>query len=103
MRNSSQKFSRPLRGRFFLKKEFNSSQKIFVNENTIHQYFKYIRPKLEKDSIFRLLSPLLQIFFGIPHSKEFKSKIHYNMEKNKIDVLESLILEFVNKQQLLIN
>ena len=83
---------------------FNSSQKIFVNENTIHQYFKYIRPKLGKDSIFRLLSPLLQIFFGIPHSKEFKSKIHYNMEKNKIDILESLILEFVNKKQkLLIN
>ena len=46
---------------------------------------------------------VLQIFFGIPHSKEFKSRIHYNMEKNKIDVLESLILEFVNKQQLLIN
>ena len=75
---------------------FNSSQKVFVNENTIHQYFKYIRPKLGKDSIFRLLSPLLQIFFGIPHSKEFKSKIHYNMKKNKIDTLENLILEFVN-------
>ena len=82
---------------------FNFSQKVFVNENTIHQYFKYIRPKLGRDSIFRLLSPLLQIFFGIPHSREFKSRIHYNMEKNKIDVLESLILEFVNKQQLLIN
>ena len=83
---------------------FNSSQKIIVNENTIHQYFKYIRPKLGKDSIFRLLSPLLQIFFDIPHSKEFKSRIHYNMEKNRIDILESLILEFINKKQkLLIN
>ena len=82
---------------------FNSSQKVFVNENTIHQYFKYIRPKLEKDSIFRLLSPLLQIFFDIPHSKEFKSKIHHNMAKNKIDILESLLLEFINKQQLLMN
>ena len=83
---------------------FNSSEKVFVNDNTIHQYFKYIRPKLGKDSIFRLLSPLLQIFFGIPNSKEFKSKIHYNMEKNKIDILENLILKFLNKQkQLLIN
>jgi len=82
---------------------FNSSQKVFVNENTIHQYFKYIRPKLDKDSIFRLLSPLLQIFFGIPHSKEFKSRIHHNMKKNKIDFLESLILEFINKHKLLMN
>ena len=82
---------------------FNSSKKIFVNENTIHQYFKYIRPKIGKDSIFRLLSPLHQIFFGIPHSKEFKSKIHHNMEKNKIDMLENLILEFINKQKLLMN
>ena len=82
---------------------FNSSQKVFVNENTIHQYFKYIRPKLDKDSIFRLLSPLLQIFFGIPHSKEFKSRIHHNMKKNKIDFLEKLILEFINKQKLLMN
>jgi len=82
---------------------FNSSQKVFVNENTIHQYFQYIRPKLENDSIFRLLSPLLQIFFGIPHSKEFKSKIHQNMEKNKIDTLESLLLKFINEQKLLIN
>ena len=82
---------------------FNSSQKVFINEKTILQYFKYIRPKLEKDSIFRLLSPLLQIFFDIPHSKEFKSKIHHNMEKNKIDILESLILEFINKQQPLMN
>ena len=82
---------------------FNSPQKVFVNENIIHQYFKYIRPKLGKDSIFKLLSPLLQIFFGIAHSKEFKSKIHYNMKKNKIDILENLILEFANKQQLLIN
>ena len=69
----------------------------------IHHYFKYIRPKLGKDSLFRLLSPLLQIFFGIPNSKEFKSKIHYNIKKNKIDILENLILEFVNKQKLLIN
>ena len=75
---------------------FNSSQKVFVNENIIHQYFKYIRPRLGKDSIFKLLSPLLQIFFSVPHSKEFKSKIHYNMEKNKIDTLENLILEFIN-------
>jgi tRNA-dihydrouridine synthase A len=82
---------------------FNSSQKVLINENIIYQYFKYIRPKLGKDSIFRLLSPLLQIFFGIPNSKEFKSKIHYNMEKNKIDILERLIIEFVNKQKLLIN
>ncbi len=81
---------------------FNSMQKMIVNENTIHQYFNYIRPHLGKDSIFRLLSPLLQIFFNVPNSKEFKSKINQNMEKNKINKLENIFLDFINKQQLLI-
>ena len=38
-------------------------QIIRSNENTIHEYFEFIKPNIGKDSIFRLLSPLLQIFF----------------------------------------
>ena len=83
---------------------FNSSKKIVINENIIHQYFKYIKPKVGKDSIFRILSPLLQIFFGVPNSKEIKLQIHYYMKKNKIDLLENKFLEFVKQtNKLLVN
>ena len=78
---------------------FNSKTKIPINENTIHQYFDFIRPNIGKDSIFRLLSPLLQIFFSIPNSKEYKIMIHQNMQNNRIDELEKLFLKFVNKQK----
>ena len=35
----------------------------------IFDYFNYIKPKIGIDSIFRLLSPFLNIFFGVPNSK----------------------------------
>ena len=52
-----------------------------VNEDIIYNYFDYIAPKIQYESIFRLLSPLLNIFFGIPDSKKFKSEIHAYMKK----------------------
>ena len=81
---------------------FNSSKNIVVNENIIHQYFRYIRPKLGKDSIFIILSPLLQIFFGVPNSKVIKLQIHYYMKKNKIELLEKKFLEFVKQKNKLL-
>ena len=45
---------------------FNSNKKQEFNEKIILDYFNYIKPKIEKDSIFRLLSPLLHIFFWYP-------------------------------------
>ena len=78
---------------------FNACDRNIINEKTIHKYFNYIKPQVGKDSIFRLLSPLLQIFFGIPNGKKFKIKIHEQMQNNKIDNLENIFLKFVNQQK----
>ena len=67
-------------------------------EKIILEYFEYIKKKLKNDSIFRLLSPLLKIFFGVPNSKYFRNKIHEIIKSNEIDLLESLFLEFVEKK-----
>ena len=74
---------------------FNHSEKKDINEKLILEYFDYVKSKLNNDSIFRLLSPILQIFFGVPNSKKFKSEIHNSIKNNKIDKLESLFLKFV--------
>jgi hypothetical protein len=46
-----------------------------------------------------LLSPLLQIFFGVPDSKQFKTEIHNKIKKQEIDKLEKLFLNFVNQKK----
>ena len=69
---------------------------------SIKDYFSYIKPKINNESIFRLLSPLLQIFFGIPTSKKFKTKIHKQIKNQEIEKLELLFLHFVNQQKRLI-
>jgi len=77
--------------------------KLFFNtkvENTLYQkiiieYFQYVKQKLDKDSIFRLLSPLLNIFFILPSSKRFKREIYLKMKNHEIDMLGSLFLQFV--------
>ena len=82
---------------------YNCKEKYQINENTVHDYFNFIKPNVGNDSIFRLMSPLLQIFFGIPNSKEFKSKIHNIMQKQKVDLLENIFLDFIKKQKILLN
>ena len=77
--------------------------KVKTSEKIILEYFQYIKNKLYKDSIFRLLSPLLNIFFCFPNSKKFKTEIQSIMKNKKIDVLESLFLQFIDKQQININ
>ncbi|MDC0194857.1 tRNA dihydrouridine(20/20a) synthase DusA [Alphaproteobacteria bacterium] len=77
---------------------YNYEKYTNINENIILDYFNYIKPRIENDSIFRLLSPLLQIFFGIPDSKKFKIEIHNKIKNKKIDELEFLFLKFVNQQ-----
>ena len=44
------------------KKIFKEKNKL-IDETIIYNYFEYIKPKLGFESIFRLLSPLLHIFF----------------------------------------
>ena len=77
--------------------------RIFYNEENnkqeykdiILEYFNYIKPKIGHDSIFRLLSPLLNIFFGVPNSKKIKANIHQKMKNYEIDKLETMFLEFI--------
>ena len=59
------------------------------------EYFKYIKEHINKDSIFRLLSPLLYIFFGVPNSKKLKIQIHQKIKNCEIDNLEKTFLQFV--------
>ena len=79
---------------------YNATRINKISEKVILEYFQYIKKKLYKDSIFRLLSPLLNIFFSFPNSKKFKTEIHSIMKDKKIDALESLFLQFNDRQQI---
>ena len=78
---------------------YNEKNNNKLDEKIILDYFNYIKLKLNSDSIFRLLSPLLQIFFGIPNSKKFKTEIHNQIKEHKIEELESIFLKFINQQK----
>ena len=77
---------------------YNYKKQTDINEKIILEYFNYIKPKMNNDSIFRLLSPLLQIFFGVPDSKQLKTEIHAKIKNHEIEKLESLFLNFVNQK-----
>ena len=81
------------------KKIFKEEDKL-IDESIINNYFEYIKPKLGFESIFRLLSPLLNIFFSVPHSKTYKSKINDYMKDQKINLIEDLLIKFVSGQNL---
>ncbi|MDC0045411.1 tRNA dihydrouridine(20/20a) synthase DusA [Pelagibacteraceae bacterium] len=74
-----------------------------INEKLIFDYFNYISPKIKTESIFRLLSPILQIFFGVPNSKIFKSKIHDYMKNHDLKKIEELFISFIRENKLLLN
>ena len=76
---------------------YNKKKEEIFNEKIILEYFEYIRPKIKNDSIYRLLSPLLQIFFNVPDSKQYKAKIHQKIKDEEIDNLESLFLKFTSQ------
>ena len=81
------------------KKIFKENYKS-IDEKIIYNYFEYIKPKLGFESIFRLLSPLLSIFFSVPHSKNYKSKINDYMRDQKINLIEDLLIKFVSERNL---
>ena len=81
------------------KKIFKEKNKL-IDETIIYNYFEYIKPKLGFESIFRLLSPLLHIFFSVPHSKIYKSKINEYMKDQKINLIEDLLIKFVSEKNL---
>ena len=82
---------------------YNNTSSYKISEDTIIEYFNYIKPKIGTDSIYRLLSPLLNIFFGVANGKKFKIDIHTNMKSNNFDKLEKIFLSFVREKSLLIN
>ena len=82
---------------------YNDKLDVNIDENIIFNYINYIKPKIYEESVFRLLSPLLNIFFGIPNSKNFKSEIHEFMKKKQLSKIENLFLQFVKENKLLLN
>ena len=82
---------------------FNTKIEDVLYQKIILEYFQYIRQILDNDSIFRLLSPLLSIFFGMSNSKKFKTEIQLKMKNQQIDTLEHLFLKFVSEQKIDIN
>ena len=81
------------------KKIFKEKNKL-IDETIINNYFDYIKPKLGFESIFRLLSPLLSIFFSVPHSKVYKTQINNYMKDQKINLIEDLLVKFVSERNL---
>ena len=81
------------------KRIFKEKNKL-IDESIIINYFDYIKPKLGLESIFRLLSPLLNIFFSVPHSKAYKSKINDYIKDQKLDLIEDLLIKFVSEKNL---
>ena len=55
---------------------YNQTNDTNLNERIIFEYFDYIKPKIGYDSIFRLVKSHFTNFFGVPNSKQFKSKIN---------------------------
>ena len=80
-------------------KIFKEKNKI-IDESIITNYFDYIKPRVGFESIFRLLSPLLNIFFSVPHSKVYKSKINKYMRDQRINLIEDLLIQFITEKKL---
>ncbi len=74
-----------------------------INEDTILDYFSYINTRTQQESIYRLLSPLLQIFFGVPGSKIFKKEINETMRIGRLDKIEKIFLKFIKDKNFLLN
>ena len=84
---------------FVDKKIFKEEDKL-IDESIINNYFEYIKPKLGFESIFRLLSPLLHIFFSVPNRKVYKSRINDYMKDKKINLIQELLIKFLIERNL---
>tara|TARA_Y100001935_G_scaffold128795_1_gene106776 strand:+ start:306 stop:1289 length:984 start_codon:yes stop_codon:yes gene_type:complete len=82
---------------------YNDEKNTNINEQIIFDYFKYIKTKVDNESIFRLLSPILNIFFGVPNSKMIKSEINEHMRNHNLNLIEDIFMKFVRKNKLLLN
>ena len=82
---------------------YEKKNKYKISESTVVEYFNFIKPLRGSESIYRLLSPLLNIFFGIPDGKHFKIEIHSKMQDQNFHALEKIFLDFIKQKKLLIN
>lgn len=71
---------------------FKYERKNNCKSQIIKKYFEYMRLNIEKDSIYRLCSPLLNMFFNQPNNKSIKKNINNYMQKKDLYNLESYIL-----------
>ena len=82
-------------------KIFKERESGLIDEKVIHKYFEYINTKVGFESIFRLMSPLLNIFFSVPNSKIYRSKINNYMKDKKIKLIEDLLIKFVSESKVI--
>ena len=82
---------------------YNEKKNNKIDKDVIFNYFEYIKPKSDVDSMFRLMSPILNIFFGVPNSKEFKIKVNEYMKDKKVKLIENLFLKFIDKKNMNLN
>ena len=83
------------------KEIYGSSFEKTDGEEIINNYFNYIRPIIGKDSIFRLLSPIIGIFFGVPESKFIKKKINEILHNKELDLIQKILVDFVKEKKYL--
>ena len=82
---------------------YNQPNNYIISEQTIEDYFDFIKPEVGKESVYRLLSPLLNIFFFFFFGKQFKIDVNSYMKDQNFDVLKKVILNFVREKKILIN
>ena len=63
-------------------------------------FFEYIKKRIKHDSIYRLLSPLLSIFFEVPNGKKIKSAINASIKNYEVDKLEFMFLNFMKERKI---
>ena len=78
---------------------FNSINDDIAYQKIIFEYFEYIKKRIKQDSIYRLLSPLLHIFFAVTNGKKIKSEINASIKNYEVDKLEFMFLKFMKEQR----
>ena len=78
---------------------FNSVSGDKSDQKIIFEYFEYVRKKIRQDSIYRLLSPLLHIFFAVPNGKKIKSQINEYIKNYEVNKLEYIFLKFAKQHK----
>ncbi len=82
---------------------FDQNKNENISEKIITDYFDYIKKKIDMESIYRLLSPILQIFFSVPNSRIFKIKVHEKIKESNLTSIENIFLDFIKEKRTYLN